>query len=481
MPNNFSRLPFSNSVLSLGAAVLAKVLTGKDLLEMPIWLIAAAAAIVIVVIVIDIFRYRGFHLLPDRRDRDLKICDSFSSLDIEAIVFVYGTLLVRNSLQRTVSAEDCPPVCMPARLNSYRLDWGVPRERPDFVNRKGEPAAPDQQWLSLVIHQSGQPGDSVDGALLGVSRAGLIALQNREVNYTLSDVEGQVELLDPKHKLPRGDVPVVAFLPRGEQAEMVDSGQGFVIRKPMFRDISRALKRLGHGPLSLPRGAKLVDGFLVTELLDPVFQSPRGESAVRKIHESLGRSGLSATQAKRPSVLNPIGMSQAQYNLTGAVAQRSVKLAEYCVRIIHHYPDLLEFGGWHAVKLGQQDHASQPVGPKDLLDTAQRFGDLSSFVSRVDLVQSGNRLLVLEINTDSPAGMPHLDALTRFQKDLGNHDGRLKILNSKAANLTETILEELVNAARKRPGTENSPSAPSSRTIPAPSPPFPSWNFSCRP
>lgn len=422
MINKFIRLFWPWVIAAVTIAI-----TAKDLAELPAWALITLG----IVLVISFLVYCGWILkLP--RQKYLEIVDHFSS-NPDAVVFVYGSLLVYDSLRRTLSATDCSPECIPARLKGYRVQWGAPASRPDFLDQAGRPAAPDHHWLSLVAHQTGKPRDYVDGALLGVSKFGLVALRNRETSYILTPVTGDIEITGSKQSLGH---QVVAFLPQDMTRAEEDTGAKLAIRKPMFKAINRALRNLGHRGIKSHKEAQLIPAYHAAELVDPIFQSRAGRDAVDEVHRNLlNDKDIPIKTSSRPSAANPLCISPALYDKIGDVAERAVKLSSMCLKILERYPELLEFGGWPSDRL-------------DLLRLSLQRGDVQSPIVRVDLTMSGNRILVLETNADSPAGMPHIDALTKHQSRIGEYDGRLqRLIAGQPSDLTGKVLTMFKDAS----------------------------------
>ncbi len=108
------------------------------------------------------------------------------------LVFVYGSLLVGGSLQRTIGPNPSGLECIPSRLRGYRLEWAAASRKPSFLAPEGQALPEDALWASLTI-VPGTTDDDVAGAIIGVSHEGLAALRNREVNYHLMDVTAQLE------------------------------------------------------------------------------------------------------------------------------------------------------------------------------------------------------------------------------------------------------------------------------------------------
>ena len=75
----------------------------------------------------------------DQRESEVVLSpvDAFGTLH-EHLVFVYGSLLVGDSLQRTIGPNPSGLECIPCRLRGYRLKWGAISKKPSYLAPEGQ-------------------------------------------------------------------------------------------------------------------------------------------------------------------------------------------------------------------------------------------------------------------------------------------------------------------------------------------------------
>ena len=410
-------------------ACLTTVLGLEPLLNLGLWAIAAVVALFIIVLLVWrlIEIYIETHLIPP--DITLEPSDNFIDTP-EVLVFVYGSLLVRRSLFRTIPEDACEKVCIPAYLRGYSQQWGAARTRSDFVDRKGRPVVRPEKWISLIAVE-GSPEDSVPGAVLGLSKKGYFALVNRERRYRPVDVRPGIEPAVKGARLP--DKPVFAFLPEDEKWEPLD-GSPALIRKAYFRGVSQALRKLGLKRLKKPKRSKICDAFFVSERVEDICHSRRGEDCLESIRRSIS-SDIAAVKENRERkwALTPLCLPRAQYQEIAECAERAVDLSARALRVVSETPEFLRFGRWTEEDRGLLAHSVQRDEHRPR-------------IARVDMTISGNRLLVLEVNADSPGGMRHHDIISAEQSALRRLEPRLRWLHGQPSDLCKHVLRSLLEA-----------------------------------
>lgn len=332
-------------------------------------------------------------------------------------IFIYGSLLNARSIRRTLSKEDCDLVCIPAKLNSYKLKWGAPRNVNKYVDKSGRQIEVNTKWLSLVAVK-GIQNDHINGAVIGVTDRGLIALKNRERSYTLVNVRDDVEACVPDTNLL--NQPIKAFIANESIIKLND--QQYYIRKEYYnsiifgllqfhykkygkyrhimRIIGRLFPRIILG-LKKPQNAKLYQAYFANEVIEDRLNSKAALYQLKLSHKSI-IAGLQASKENRERkwALSPLCFSSGQYNDIAKCAEKSVALSVKALQVISRNESLIADSGW----------SHEDV---KLLDCAIQNDDQFPVIARVDLTYSGNRLMVLEINADSPGGMHHYDILVK--------------------------------------------------------------------
>jgi len=134
------------------------------------------------------------------------------------LIFVYGSLLVRDNLLRTIPQRSSTIDCIPCFLRSYKLEWGAFSKRNELLDKDCKSIQDNSTWASLTAVQ-GSLNDKVPGAIIGVTNIDYVALKNREYHYLLKDITQFIEKLDDDTKLPNGRIMV--FLPKIIQNEQI--------------------------------------------------------------------------------------------------------------------------------------------------------------------------------------------------------------------------------------------------------------------
>lgn len=418
-------------------AFLTTLLSLQPLFALPLWAIGLVVALFGVVVLI--WTWADIRIPPDIT---LQPVQTFSSTP-DFLVFAYGSLLVRRSLLRTIPADACQMECIPAYLRGYSQQWGAARTEWDFIDRKGRPVVRAEKWVSLVAVRS-SPENSVPGAVLGLSNRGYFAIVNRERRYRQAEVRAKVDpAAEGEAHLP--DKPIFAFLPRNDEYGPLDDSPT-LIRRTYFRGVSQALRKLGLKRLSKPKRSKLSNVFLVSERMEDICRSRRGEGCLRNIRDSIS-SDIAAVKENRERkwALTPLCLARRQYQEAADCAERAVDLSARALRVLSETPEFLQFGRWT-----EEDHR--------LLTYSIERDEHHPRIARVDMTISGNRLLVLEVNADSPGGMRHHDILSEKQSALQRLDSRLHWLHGQPSDLCEHVFSSILASYHDFKGDDTLPS-----------------------
>ncbi len=152
-----------------------------------------------------------------------------------AHVFAYGSLLLPESLARTLPGVD-PDDCVPARCRGRRRTFGVAfpngGSQPDKAYLDADGRRPAHVLFATLVPTGVGPVDgvgvvdgarAVNGACIPVCADDLAALRDRERRYSLVDVTARVRPY-PGHRPLHG--PVLAFVGRPQFTRPEDVAAG---------------------------------------------------------------------------------------------------------------------------------------------------------------------------------------------------------------------------------------------------------------
>ena len=409
-------------------AVLTTLVGLSPLLKLPV---AALVAIVVVgLLVLFVWSWRDlatFGIVP------LKPVARFATKH-DHFVFVYGSLLVRDSLLRTIARSAAEMECVPCYLNGYKIEWGAFAKREELLDEHSRSIQDGAIWASLTA-VNGRAEDRVPGVIIGVSHLGYVALRNRERHYILKDVTKSINPLKRESELP--GARIMAFLPK-QTPEQRPTTDKIYIRRNYFESISAVLKKLGFKGLSVPKGFELRSAYLVNERVEKILHARYGESALLKVHKAVS-SDLNIAKETRSIAyaLRPLVLPRPVYNQAAMVAESAVTLSTKALKVLNRHPSLALWAKYRDKDVEFLAHSAE----RDLL-TPQ--------IVRVDMAVAGNRLLLFELNSDSPGGMRHLDILSAKQCAVFREHSRLNWIDGQAFETSE----ETVNALEHACGTD---------------------------
>ena len=120
-----------------------------------------------------------------------KIVQEFSGA-IRNLLFIYGSLMVPESLRRSLAEPPRRVEFIPAFLENHHVGWGLPSWRP-LVDSEG--AAVDDLYLAwLVVEHTPDTQWSVPGAIINVTDADLKRIRWRERSYVEADVTANIRI-----------------------------------------------------------------------------------------------------------------------------------------------------------------------------------------------------------------------------------------------------------------------------------------------
>ena len=345
----------------------------------------------------------------------------------DKLIFVYGSLLVRDSLLRTLHLNLSDLVCIPCHLDGFRLDWGEFSKKKNLLNKQSFSLVDDSVWASIIIVKS-EISDNVDGAIIGLSNKDYIAIRNREKSYYLKDVTSFISVFNENVALPTQKV--FSFFPMNEKSENEVSPNNICIRKKYFYDISLALKSLGHKGLKKPNRIPLREAYLINEQVEKNLKSRVGEKSLLQMRESISHDMTIAEETRSIAYsLRPLVFPKPIYEEIKKVAETAVSLSTKALHLLDVDEELQTFG-YSEEDAKFLNHSIE----KDILTPA---------ITRVDLTISGNRILVLEVNADSPGGMRHLDILSTKQSSIIQKYSSFKWVDGRPYNASDAVVQAL--------------------------------------
>ena len=405
-------------------AVLTTLVGLSPLLKLPV--AQLVAIIVVSLLALSIWSWRDFatsDMVP------LKPVTRFTTKH-DHFVFVYGSLLVRDSLLRTIARSATEMECVPCYLNSYKPEWGAFSKRDELLDKNSRSIQDGAIWASLTAVK-GQASDRVPGAIIGVTHLGYVALRNRERHYILKDVTKSITTLNDASELP--GARIMAFLPKREHKQKPETDKIY-IRRQYFESISAVLKKLGFKGLSVPSGFVLRAAYLVNERVEKILRTRYGESALLKVHKAVS-SDLNIAKETRSIAyaLRPLVLPRLIYDQAALVAETAVALSSKALKVMHQHPSLATWAKYRDRDI------------EFLAHSAER-GLLTPQIVRVDMAVAGNRLLLFELNSDSPGGMRHLDILSAKQCAVFREHSRLSWIDGQAFETSEETVHALERA-----------------------------------
>jgi glutathionylspermidine synthase len=370
---------------------------------------------------------------PDIRtpsDHSLTKVDSFDQY-YDHFIFIYGSLLVRDSLLKTLSREIHDVTCIACYLNTYKMKWGAISERKNLLDTQSHSISDGSLWASLVVVK-GADTDRVCGAVIGVTNKEFISLKNRELNYDLADVTRHITTKNRSSHLPRQKI--CTFVPKNEEAEP-RYDRKIYIREGYFKSVSMALKKIGFSGLRKPPSEfSLRKAYLINEKIEKNLAGGKGDRLLSDLVNSISRDMTISERTRSTAyTLRPIIFPRLVYEEIMEAAECSVGLLEKALRETCRN-DALKF----LCEYTDED--------KEFLEDAMANDMTLPKVARVDMTISGGRVLVLEVNSDSPGGMRHLDILASKQQQIINESPAMGWIDPVNYNVCGKIVDSLINS-----------------------------------
>jgi len=312
------------------------------------------------------------------------------------------------------------------------MEWGAASKRRDLLDKKSFSLSDGSMWASLIaVKATGNEG--VDGAVIGLSNKDYIAISNREKNYRLREVSGHVSTMSDEAELPQQEV--FAFFPINEASDKKDFSSNVFVRKKYFDDISLSLKALGHKGLKKQKAPPLKEAYLIDEQVAKILNSPKGEKSLLNIRDNISRDMTISKETRSVAYsLRPLIFPKPIYEDIINVAEAAVSASTKGLHLLYSDKKLQELADY-----SEED--------EQFLKHSIENDTVMPVITRVDLTISGNRILVLEVNADSPGGMRHLDILSTKQSGRSQKDSSFNWINDQPYESSQAVVNALLESS----------------------------------
>lgn len=316
-------------------------------------------------------------------------------------IFVYGSLLSPKSIARTLGTARDTQVIR-AELNGFGQAWIQTGPRTDLVvaNEHGTHFA-NYSYLQIVA----SPGSRTPGAVIGVTDEEYRSLCARESHYKLIDITEDLRALDDKCRLPN---KVETFIIPNQGG--TDPNIQHTIRRNYLKMVQNAQKALKLNPVSEPPAShQLVDSVFPSERLDQavakktvVSDAARASKAIQQARRTDQQSDLSPSRELSYTAM-PVVISAANAQSITAQGEILLRFLRQALIWVAGQPKLLQF-------------LSGDATLAEYVKEWQRTGGTLPTLSRIDATLVGQSWKILELNSDSPAGLFDLSRITRLQE-----------------------------------------------------------------
>ena len=348
-----------------------------------------------------------------------KVVKEFSSLpETDHVVFVYGSLLDPASLARTIGQSPSSIEYLQAHLLNHVVEWGAPSRRLNYSDVEWK-SLDYVQWLWLAIRRTGNEDDVVPGALIKLRDRQLREVQLRESHYHKSTVTDDIRVGGRPVKGPRGDTlygEIITFAPDLSMVSDHQTELPTAVRAGYYDDVDSYLSRIHPGEATrlpeLPKGVMRLEGFPTDDRVVDEFWASISKHQLAGYWLECDDELYTSKRAKRwtgqgfvtiPFIVKPFVLNRRTYNKVVEAAECAVSLMVKAHRLVLETPELFDLNRY----TGADRKLSDPK-------LANHYTD-RPVVARVDLALRGDQLKIFEVNTDSPAGMSHLDHLVDLQ------------------------------------------------------------------
>gem|GEM_PF-7073448 len=359
-------------------------------------------------------------------------------------MFVYGSLLDPKSFSQTI-VDRCVDICdyTPAVLRHYRKCWGVPVRRINMVSATNWRPLLEKTWASLTIRYDSADLTAVAyGAVIGVTEDELSKLAERELSYLKRKVKVEEvkisqfprllrlrvlcrDLVNPGWRSLAKYKEVYAFYPRKEpEFEGDDLPDQWVVRRGYVRRT-----KAGHRRVIIPDDIptpyphledaydadkefvskwreyyEKVEGFgqLHHDLLDSLKEC--------KVFRNDGGASFDEEKPIR-TLVRPFVVSAHLHALLGRLAEDALVAASHALDYMLSQDSV-------------SDHCCLSAEDMSLAKAEEQEGGRLPQIARVDFIVTRDEIKILELNTDSPAGMAHVDVIGDWLRERLSEDAQ---------------------------------------------------------
>jgi glutathionylspermidine synthase len=345
-------------------------------------------------------------------------------------LFVYGSLLDPDSLGLTIGRPVSASDYFSGVLFQVKKVWGAPVAVNNYVKENTFDAFKGKR-LALSVYR--EDGASATGALVWVSDDEMRRLKLREQSYSLSHISGdRFWSFGGSNKLFQARDKIAVFV--------ADEG---AFDRGVVPQAYRAMVKAAYDKLAIPFD---IIGEPATKPIVDIDRDlsrcceKKSQADLARLHRSLLVEleehevfrGVDTEKNLIPSIARPLLFSSNLYDNVAKIAEQAVNLSCKTLR-----ESLFENNFSALSGVGEQDIA-----------LAKELPDTLPLVARVALIVSHDDIKVLEVNTDSPAGMIHTDVLLGFW---GNHQKNISTeLMKKCAPLGPVLTKAIVPGVQKR-------------------------------
>ena len=379
--------------------------------------------------------------------KDCTVGGSFSGIPQNCLA-VYGSLADPDSLRRTLVDHRGPVEYIPAYLGNHTVFWGLPSYRP-LVDSSGATVR-DLYLEWLVASRSPGSRGSVPVALINVSDGDLDRLSQRERSYELATVTDDIRLADGD-PLPDNITKVLTFRSPGRDHPPIPEGYRVAARKGYCDMVTLAFANIHGWGFTLPQPTAIEDVHDADTLgvttwkdqdVDRIIELDQGLRQ-ELINEGCIRLENSRLPVPIPYVLRPLVNQRGIYEEAWSVSEAAVGLCGQALALVLEDRELQRAAGYNDadIRLAHPTLANNFIGRLD----RDRIRPNLPEICRVDLILTNRGdLHVLELNTDSPAGMFNLDVLTPWQLEQCRKMGMQYLpLQAPAPKVCESLMGTL--------------------------------------
>ena len=327
----------------------------------------------------------------------------------DVVVFFYGSCMNPTSLARTTGQDPHEIEYVPAQLVNHVAEWDAPSHRLNYCSTDWQ-SLDDVCWLWLSILRTGNPADVVNGALVKLRGPQYQLVRAREAHYQEINVIDDVRVVGPT-SLAAPYRRIITFAPDASRIDHDRKGKRLAVRAGYYEGSEKYLRRLHPGLDArlpkLPEGVKLVEGYPTDDRIADEYWKPNQKASLDR-HYSLLDKDLYQNNVTRqtsdgfgtiPFGSKPITLNRHTFDQVVKVAESTVSILAKSHQLVLQDRRLFDLNGYTEV----DRMLSNP-------QLANNFAELPN-LARVDLALHGDKLIVFELNSGSPAGMFHLDEL----------------------------------------------------------------------